>query len=130
MERSSLTSDLIGFFLGFFLGCCGLLLAVFWERDYLRGVIAGILAQIGLQIVAGFVSQASNPVTRIPFDGAGSAPFPWELVVAFGIATVFVVGTIAGALWAFGGGSGDDDDDEDDEPPPPQDTSSYVTFSR
>lgn len=113
--------DLIGFVLGFFFGCCGLLVAGFLVPDYFRGAVVGLLTRMGLGVVLSVAADASGHLQS--FD---PNTVPYELLLAFGIAMTFVLGTIAGAIWAFGGR----DEDEDEPPPPPPADQEYVTFTR
>ena len=114
--------------MGFLLGCCGLVLAMAFFRDSLRGALAGLSARIVVGVVAGALSGPPGTIARINPDGSPALPdIPWELVGAFVIGTVFVFGLVAGAIWAFGGGGGDDDDEG---PPAPPDDHQYVTYQR
>jgi hypothetical protein len=127
MARNNLFDDVVGFVIGFLFGCCGIVLAaVLARQDYLRGALLGFATRFGLGLVVGLLAESSGGIERLNPDGSDWVrDVPWELVAAFGIGTVFVLGTIAGAIWAFGG-RGDDDDDE----PPPPESREYVTFSR
>jgi hypothetical protein len=121
------SEDFLGFAMGFFLGCCGLFVAAFWLRgDYVRGALIGIGARMTLAFVLGAVSAAPGEIERVDLGGSGSG-VPWELVAAFAIVVVLVVGLAAGAIWAFGGR---DDDDDQPPPKPPSDDGGYVTFTR
>ncbi|MEZ4236992.1 MAG: hypothetical protein R3F59_12735 [Myxococcota bacterium] len=117
------TDDIIGFFLGFFFGCCGLLFALLLRGEYLRGVIAGILANMAMGAVMTGLGLLAGAM-----EGAASSapPIPWELVAAFGIVVVFSVGLAAGAVWAFV----PRDDGDDDEPPAPPSRDEYITWER
>jgi hypothetical protein len=120
------TSDVIGFVLGFVLGCCGLLITIFFLRDSIRGAALGLAANVALGTVAGVVTKAQGNLLELA--PAWPQTLPWELLLlTFGIGTTLLMATIAAAIWAFGG-SGDDDDGPQD--PPRPDDHQYVTFTR
>lgn len=122
--------DIVGFIVGFFLGCCGITIAALFGRQrYLRGALAGYGVRVLVSVAIAAVSFAPVGVQRGSLNGGTIVrDVPWELVLGFVIVTVFGAALIGGAIWAFGG-AGDDDDDDPEPPRSPEDFQ-YVTFSR
>ena len=111
--------DAIGFLLGFFGGCCGLLFAfVLFRGESVRGAVMGIVAQIGLTVLVAFLTEFVALSNQIDL-----ATLRWEPFAVFGVCTVFLLTTIATGVWAFAG------TDEDGAREPSRDID-YVTFDR
>lgn len=128
MSSRDTTSDILGFFLGFFFGCLGIVVAgLMFRGEYLRGAVVGMLARIGLAVGLTLYTVAT-PVDEVPLREAPLQDVPWELVGMFVVVVVLFTGLVVGAFWAFGprGGGGDDDPPA---PPPARDVD-YVTFGR
>lgn len=96
--------------LGFFLGCCGVVIAVlFWRRNYLPGALVGCAGAVVLWTVASLFENL-NVDSVVDLTTA----IPWELVVAC-LLVVVVAGLLFGVgVWAFGGVL-----DEEEVPPEP-----------
>jgi len=120
-------SLVIGLMLGFFFGCCGILIALlFHRRDYLPGAALGF----ALQAIGSMVVGSLSAIETTGLENLG-ADVPWELVAAFAIVVTSVSILGAAGIWAFAGDDDEDDEDDDGPPSPPRPSGgSWVTFER
>ena len=129
MQRSTdATTMILGFGVGFFTGCCGIVAAAFLFPRYLPGALMGFGARFLLAIVWAATSSVPGTVQTLQVDGGRE--LPWELIGAFVIATVALTAFVAGLIWVVDGFYGQDDDDDDHPGGQAQDPHSYVTYTR
>ena len=124
------TTLALGFVVGFFTGCCGIVMSALAFPRYLPGAVLGLGVRIGLAMLFALGEVSASADIDVSQWGRH---VPWELVGAFVIGTVAVTAFVAGIFWVLDGFDDDDDDDDDDEDSqgrPQRHSGSYVTYTR
>lgn len=113
MVQGNNSDFLIGFGLGFFLGCFGLVVAAFLKPEYLQGAAAGMVFGFVLSCGGGLLVGLSAPMLAVDGSLESSPPeleslspqgpsqveVPWGLVCSVMAGCTIAASGVAGALW-------------------------------